>query len=107
MVIKPQVAWNGHEWCHRAQQVIGGLQRHERRLFHDRLRQLDRKILAATTKIGWAAPKHTIDAYCDEATRLLLCPSLCATCSVPKSLVPLDSHLDPLRAPNLVPIWPT
>ncbi|KAK9909936.1 hypothetical protein WJX75_009720 [Coccomyxa subellipsoidea] len=49
--------------------VLSGLQRSERRLFHDRLRQLDRKILAGVSKIGWAMPKSTIEAYCTEALR--------------------------------------
>ncbi len=46
-----------------------GLHRDERRLFHDRLRQLDRKVLAGMSKISWAAPKSTLDAYCTEALR--------------------------------------
>ncbi|BDA42104.1 Dynein heavy chain 2, axonemal [Coccomyxa sp. Obi] len=50
-------------------QVIGGLHREERRLFHDRLRQLDRKVLAGVSKISWAASKSTLDAYCTEALR--------------------------------------
>ena len=53
-------------------QVLSGLQRSERRLFHDRLRQLDRKILAGVSKISWASPKSTIEAYCSEALRCLI-----------------------------------
>ncbi len=52
-------------------QVIGRLHRDERRLFHDRLRQLDRKVLAGVSKISWAATKGTLDAYCTEAIRYL------------------------------------
>ena len=48
-----------------------GLHRDERRLFHDRLRQLDRKVLAGMSKISWAAPKSTLDAYCTEALRFV------------------------------------
>lgn len=49
--------------------MINGLHRDERRLFHDRLRQLDRKVLAGVSKISWAASKSTLDAYCTEALR--------------------------------------
>lgn len=50
-------------------QVIKAIQKDSRRLFHDRLRQLDRKILAGVTKLGWTSPKHTVDTYCTEACR--------------------------------------
>ncbi|CAL8461618.1 g1149 [Coccomyxa elongata] len=50
-------------------QVIERLHRDERRLFHDRLRQLDRKVLAGVSKISWGATKSTLDAYCTEALR--------------------------------------
>ena len=50
-------------------QALRSLRREDRKLFHDRIRQLDRKVLAATTKLSWASPKGTIDAYCIEALK--------------------------------------
>ena len=44
-------------------QAVRRLRREDRNLFHDRMRQLDRKVLAATTKLSWASPKGIIDAY--------------------------------------------
>lgn len=48
-------------------QLMGGLDKEERRLFHDRIRQLDRSILPATHTLTWASPKHALDFYFREA----------------------------------------
>ncbi|KAK9846646.1 hypothetical protein WJX81_008333 [Elliptochloris bilobata] len=48
-------------------QLLGGLEKDARRLFHDRIRQLDRSILPATHTLTWASPKHALDFYFREA----------------------------------------
>lgn len=48
-------------------QLLGGLDKEERRLFHDRIRQLDRSVLPATHTLTWASPKHALDFYFREA----------------------------------------
>ena len=46
---------------------MSGLDKEERRLFHDRIRQLDRSVLPATHTLTWASPKHALDFYFREA----------------------------------------
>ena len=48
-------------------QLLSGLDKEERRLFHDRIRQLDRSVLPATHTLTWASPKHALDFYFREA----------------------------------------
>ena len=48
-------------------QLLGGLEKEERRLFHDRIRHLDRSILPGTHTLTWASPKHALDFYFRDA----------------------------------------
>lgn len=41
----------------------------ERRLFADRIRALDRRIMPGVTKLSWLADKHALEFYCKEARR--------------------------------------
>ena len=50
-------------------QILGALEREEQRLFHDRLRQLDRRVLPGTSKLSWLHPKPALDFYHAEACR--------------------------------------
>eukprot|EP00884_Botryococcus_braunii_P014228 jgi/Botrbrau1/22806/Bobra.0132s0131.1 len=47
--------------------VVGALDREERRLFQDRLRQLDRRILPGISKLTWTSQKHALEAFHAEA----------------------------------------
>ncbi|KAK9823872.1 hypothetical protein WJX72_006072 [[Myrmecia] bisecta] len=47
--------------------ILGALEREERRLFHDRLRYLDRRILPGVNKLVWTSPKHALDFFYKEA----------------------------------------
>ena len=49
-------------------QLLSGLDKEERRLFHDRIRQLDRSVLPATHTLTWASPKNALDFYFREAS---------------------------------------
>lgn len=66
-------------------QLLGGLEKEERRLFHDRMRHLDRSIAPGTHKLTWATPKQALDFYFREAGQcgLLLVHTRCslAACS--------------------------
>ena len=46
-----------------------GLSKVDKNLFHGRLRQLDRKVLAATTKLTLISAKVAVDAYSLEALK--------------------------------------
>lgn len=50
-----------------AAQALGSLTREERRLFHDRMRQVDRRVMPGINKLTWMRPKPALDAYCREA----------------------------------------
>ena len=56
--------------CHpNTAQVLSALDRGERRLFHDRVRHLDRRILPGVSKLSWAAPKPALDFFFHEAAK--------------------------------------
>lgn len=48
-------------------QVLTALDKEERRLFHDRLRYLDKRITPGVTKLAWTSPKATLDFFYKEA----------------------------------------
>lgn len=48
-------------------QFMGALQRDERRLFHDRLRQVDRHVMTGLSKMTWNRPKAVLDQYFNDA----------------------------------------
>lgn len=56
-VIADKCAWS---------QIIGALDKEERRLFRDKIRQLDRRILPGANKLIWASSKHSLDHYYKE-----------------------------------------
>ena len=47
-------------------QIIAALDKEERRLFRDKVRQLDRRILPGVNKLTWASSKHSLDHYYKE-----------------------------------------
>ena len=51
----------------RAMQFLGALQRDERRLFQDRLRQVDRHVMPGLSKMTWNRPKAVLDQYFNDA----------------------------------------
>ena len=65
--------------CHpNTAQVLSALDRGERRLFHDRVRHLDRRILPGVSKLSWAAPKPALDFFFHEAAKCDMFSDLCA-----------------------------
>lgn len=48
-------------------QVLTALDKEERRLFHDRLRYLDKRITPGVSKLAWTSPKATLDFFYKEA----------------------------------------
>lgn len=50
-----------------AAQVLTALDKEERRLFHDRLRYLDKRITPGVSKLAWTSPKATLDFFYKEA----------------------------------------
>lgn len=48
-------------------QVLTALDKEERRLFHDRLRYLDKRITPGVNKLAWTSPKATLDFFYKEA----------------------------------------
>ena len=48
-------------------QFLGGLKTDERRLFHDRLRTVDRRLAPALSKLTWQRPRPAVDAFFNEA----------------------------------------
>ena len=48
-------------------QFLGALQRDERRLFQDRLRQVDRHVMPGLSKMTWNRPKAVLDQYFNDA----------------------------------------
>lgn len=50
-------------------QILTALDKEERRLFHDRMRYLDRRILPGVNKLTWTSPKHALDFFYREACR--------------------------------------
>lgn len=53
----------------RVLQVLTALDGEERRLFADRIRALDRRIMPGVTKLNWVADKHALEFYCKEARK--------------------------------------
>lgn len=49
--------------------VLMTLDKEERRLFHDRIRHLDRRIMPGVTKLTWVADKHALEFYYREARK--------------------------------------
>lgn len=50
-------------------QVLTALDGEERRLFADRIRALDRRIMPGVTKLNWVVDKHALEFYCKEARK--------------------------------------
>ncbi|CAG9464381.1 unnamed protein product [Pedinophyceae sp. YPF-701] len=50
-------------------QIIGALDRAERRLFADRIRYLDRRVAPGLLRLTWTSPKAQLDYYVKEARR--------------------------------------
>ena len=53
--------------CPLCVQVLTALDKEERRLFHDRLRYLDKRITPGVNKLAWISPKATLDFFYKEA----------------------------------------
>jgi dynein heavy chain len=49
--------------------ILTTLDREERRLFHDRIRHLDRRIMPGVSKLNWIADKHALEFYHREARK--------------------------------------
>jgi dynein heavy chain len=49
--------------------ILTTLDREERRLFHDRIRHLDRRIMPGVSKLNWVADKHALEFYHREARK--------------------------------------
>jgi dynein heavy chain len=45
------------------------LDKEERRLFADRIRALDRRIMPGVSKLNWVADKHALEFYCKEVRK--------------------------------------
>ena len=52
---------------HSAMQVLNALDKEERRLFANRLRYLDRRIMPGVNKLMWTSPRHALDFFHKEA----------------------------------------
>lgn len=50
-------------------QILTALDKEERKLFHDRIRYLDRRIMPGVTKLQWTADKHALEFYYREARK--------------------------------------
>jgi dynein heavy chain len=50
-------------------QVLLALTPDERKLFMDRIRALDRRIIPGVTKLSWVCDKHSLDVYHKEARK--------------------------------------
>ncbi|GIM07381.1 hypothetical protein Vretimale_11536 [Volvox reticuliferus] len=49
--------------------ILTALDKEERKLFHDRIRYLDRRIMPGVTKLQWTADKHALEFYYREARK--------------------------------------
>ena len=58
-------------------QFLGSLKPDERKLFHDRLRTVDRRLAPALSKLTWQRPKAALDSYFNEA---MWCANDSASC---------------------------
>ncbi|KAK9814943.1 hypothetical protein WJX73_002724 [Symbiochloris irregularis] len=47
--------------------ALGSLSREERRLFRERIRLVDRRVMPGISKLLWSRPKAPLDTYCREA----------------------------------------
>lgn len=54
---------------HACWQVLTALDGEERRLFADRIRALDRRIMPGVSKLNWVSDKHDLEFYCKEARK--------------------------------------
>ena len=50
-------------------QVLSALDNEERKLFHDRIQHLDRRIVPGINKLQWTSTKHHLDYYTKEAIK--------------------------------------
>jgi dynein heavy chain len=50
-------------------QVLTALDNEERRLFADRIRALDRRIMPGVSKLNWVSDKLALEFYCKEARK--------------------------------------
>jgi dynein heavy chain len=50
-------------------QVLTALDPEERKLFSDRIRALDRRIMPGVSKLNWLADKHALEFYHKEARK--------------------------------------
>lgn len=48
-------------------QALGSLSREERRLFRERIRLVDRRVMPGISKLLWSRPRPPLDTYCREA----------------------------------------
>ena len=48
-------------------QALGTLSRDERRLFRERIRQVDRRVMPGVSKLVWSRPKTALESYVREA----------------------------------------
>lgn len=55
--------------CTACPQVLTALDGEERRLFADRIRALDRRIMPGVAKLNWLADKHALEFFCKEARK--------------------------------------
>lgn len=49
--------------------MLTALDGEERRLFADRIRALDRRIMPGVSKLNWVYDKHDLEFYCKEARK--------------------------------------
>ncbi len=49
--------------------MLTELDKEERRLFHDRIRHLDRRIVPGVSKLTWVSDKHALEFYYREARK--------------------------------------
>lgn len=49
--------------------MLTALDSEERRLFADRIRALDRRIMPGVSKFNWVSDKHALEFYCKEARK--------------------------------------
>lgn len=50
--------------------ILLALDREERRLFHDRIRLMDRRIMPGVSKLTWTATSHQLDFFYREARKV-------------------------------------
>ena len=106
-----------------AAQILCALDKEERKLFHDRIRALDRRIMPGVSKLAWTSERHALDFYhrearkhCREADQCVtgvrgvgstrLCKirlirslvTCCSVCYSPTALQPYSAVLKPVES---------